>query len=514
MSIFTHSPDVCARVRACVRAAKDALLCVTTRFHTRTRQSCKGGLAKQSNIMDTKAPSLETLPEEVLQCVLQHVPFKDRYGSLQRKEALSVDPPLMECLECRAKVAPLVCKKWALALRQASRAWDSVDIDTAEVRLPDKLWSLLAWASCRCSSTTTAKFSTDAKEAEQIVNAMLTKLPAIKQVASLPARLSDRFRVNRNPGTHTIGSFCALQLCSRLKQVYLYIGILQQGHLDCLGSLRELEVVVVKGNGERPSHTTSNQVQNPFPGQLAMLPALRVVHITNLMPGIGELSRGISLLSKLEELHLVHCQVTKLPEELLQLSHLSTLQVSNVEANDGGLELPDLGQLPQLKRLALHNGFLEAPPELISCTQFTSLSLYGVDQQDLPNGPFLCNLRELELADSDLRPCLLKEATHLQRLFCMATDLHWLSDVHVDLVAIADALCHLQQLHINWDVAVLDARSMQRCLQLNQLLACRNGIAAGECVVRIVPEDNWRRHELMLPWASHELLPERFWNGL
>ncbi|KAL0049461.1 hypothetical protein WJX82_002969 [Trebouxia sp. C0006] len=42
----------------------------------------------------------------------------------------------------------------------------------------------------------------------------------------------------------------------------------------------------------------------------------------------------------------------------------------------------------------------------------------------------------------------------------------------------------------------------------------RNGIAAGECVVRIVPEDNWRRHELMLPWASHELLPERFWNGL
>ena len=268
------------------------MLCVTTRFHTRTRQSCKGGLAKQSNIMDTKAPSLETLPEEVLQCVLQHVPFKDRYGSLQRKEALSVDPPLMECLECRAKVAPLVCKKWALALRQASRAWDSVDIDTAEVRLPDKLWSLLAWASCRCSSTTTAKFSTDAKEAEQIVNAMLTKLPAIKQVASLPARLSDRFRVNRNPGTHTIGSFCALQLCSRLKQVYLYIGILQQGHLDCLGSLRELEVVVVKGNGERPSHTTSNQVQNPFPGQLAMLPALRVVHITNLMPGIGGIITG------------------------------------------------------------------------------------------------------------------------------------------------------------------------------------------------------------------------------
>ncbi|KAL0040572.1 hypothetical protein WJX77_011297 [Trebouxia sp. C0004] len=323
--------------------------------------------------MDTKAPSLDTLPEEVLQCVLQHVPFKDR-----------------------AKVAPLVCKKWALALRQASRAWDSVDIDTAEVRLPDKLWSLLAWAGCRCSSTTTAKFSTDAKEAEQIVNAMLTKLPAIKQVASLPARLSDRFRVNRNPGTHTIGSFCALQLCSHLKQVYLYIGILQQGHLDCLGSLRELEVVVVKGNGERPSHTISNQVQNAFPGQLAMLPALRVVHITNLMPGIGELSRGVSLLSKLEELHLVHCQVTKLPEELLHLSHLSTLQVSNAEANDGGLELPDLGQLPQLKRLALHNGFQEAPPELISCTQFTSLSLYGVDQQDLPNGPFLCNLRELE----------------------------------------------------------------------------------------------------------------------
>ncbi|KAL0042487.1 hypothetical protein WJX79_001314 [Trebouxia sp. C0005] len=67
--------------------------------------------------MDTKAPSLDTLPEEVLQCVLQHVPFKDR-----------------------AKVAPLVCKKWALALRQASRAWDSVDIDTADVRLPDKLW--------------------------------------------------------------------------------------------------------------------------------------------------------------------------------------------------------------------------------------------------------------------------------------------------------------------------------------------------------------------------------------
>jgi len=38
--------------------------------------------AKQLSVfrMDLKTPSMDTLPEEVLQCVLQHVPFKDRCG--------------------------------------------------------------------------------------------------------------------------------------------------------------------------------------------------------------------------------------------------------------------------------------------------------------------------------------------------------------------------------------------------------------------------------------------------
>lgn len=417
------------------------------------------------------------------------------------------------CLECRAKVAPQVCKKWAAALGQASRAWDTVDIDTAEVRLPEQLWSLLSWAARRCSSTYAARFYTHSKEAEQIVNALLTKLPAVKQVASLPIRLSDRFRLHRNPGTHTIGSFCALQLCSHLKQVYLYIGILQQGHLDCLGSLRELEVVVITGNSERPLHPAPNQVQSTFPGGLTTLTALKVVHVTGLMPGIGELHRGIAKLNNLEELHLIDCQVTKLPEELSHLSRLCALQISN-DGDSDGLELPDLALLPQLKRLALHNGFVEAPTELVNCTQLTSLSLHGVGLQDLPNGPFLCNLRELELQDNDLRPCLLKEATNLQRLYCMTAEIGWLVDLDVDLVSVADALCSLQQLHVNWDVAILDSTSMQRCLKLNQLLSCHGTIAPGDSVVRIVPEDNWRRHKLLMPWASHEFLPERFWSSV
>lgn len=296
----------------------------------------------------------------------------------------------------------------------------------------------------------------------------------------------------------------------------MYIGSLQQGHLDCLGNLRELEIIVVKGNGERLQNGPQ-QAHSTFPGQLVALPNLKVVHITSLMPGIGELSKHIARLSCLEELHLIHCQVTKLPEEATLLSRLHSLQVSNAVSDDG-LVLPDLALLPRMRRLALHNGFSEVPTELVNCTHLTSLSLHGFGLQELPNGPFLSNLKDLELQDSDLRPCLLKEAKHLQRLYCMTNELHWLSDPDMNLAMAADALRNLQQLHVNWDVAVLDAKSMQRCLQLNQLLsstrASSNKVAPGGCVVRIVPEDNWRRHELMLPWASHEYLPSRFWNTL
>ena len=123
----------------------------------------------------------------------------------------------------------------------------------------------------------------------------------------------------------TIGSLAAIQ---RLRQVCMCIGCLQQGHLDGLGSLQELEVVSIRGHGKQLSQRQQSE-PGAFPRQLAVLPSLRVVHITLLTPGVGRVCKDISCLSKLEELHLILCGVTRLPEETTRLTHLHTLQLRN-----------------------------------------------------------------------------------------------------------------------------------------------------------------------------------------
>lgn len=120
-----------------------------------------------------------------------------------------------------------------------------------------------------------------------------------------------------------------------------------QGHLDLLAHLEHLQILVVKGEfqgGNSPEHR--------FPGKLATVQTLRTLHITAMSHGISTVGDAISKLSRLEELHLVNCQVSCVSSALLQLHQLRALQICNA-AIDPRLVLPELSLLPKLANLAV-----------------------------------------------------------------------------------------------------------------------------------------------------------------
>src|SRR5947207_136104 len=73
------------------------------------------------------------------------------------------------------------------------------------------------------------------------------------------------------------------------------------------------------------------------------------------------------------ELDLSHLNITQLPEELRELTHLQRLNLSNNQLTQ---ILPELGQLANLQNLHLHkNQLTQIPPELGQLTNLQYMSL-------------------------------------------------------------------------------------------------------------------------------------------
>ena len=381
-------------------------------------------------------------------------------------------------------------------------------INADEAMRKQKLFPLLSWASQRCASTTAATFFTSAKTATQVVNAVLSRLPALEYMALLPLAddQPDPFK------GALVGSACALQLCPNLTQVYLSMFALYQGHLDSLAALKHLQVVAIQGQCQADGDFSSLKGHKNFPGQLAHVSTLRVLYIDSPRGGIPAVCESISRLTQLEELHLIRCQVLHLPDGLLNLSRLFALHIRNAKPRADDLVCPDLSLLPELQNLALAHCFCEVPAGLLQCSQLTSLSLEGTGSAPLPVAPYLSNLQEVALDNHGLSLPVLRATCQLQRLHCLGTPLHIFQQENIDLKEFACSLPKLQQMCVcNVDDSYLNGVHLNRCMQLNQLLIAQCSIPEGHMAVHIGRDNT---HVLGLPWVTNNLhdLASRFWD--
>ena len=329
----------------------------------------------------------------------------------------------------------------------------------------------------RCSLTTASLFLIGTDTAEQVVNAVLTKLPALKRMAYY-------VRSYKAGSSFHMGPFCSLLPCPHLTHVYIRIAELYQGHLELLAHLQHLQVLVVKGQESGYSESPPGG----FPGPLATVQTLRTLHITQMFNGLNTVDDAISKLSNLEELHFVNCQIRCVSSGLLRLSQLQTLQISNTVLDDK-LELPELGQLPKLTKLAIQCGIYVLPAQLRNCTQLTSFCFKGhPDFSELPIGPYLKDLKEIAMDSHLARASVLKEATKLQRLFCMGTchDGYPLSTLQTDLDLRTFALSvpNLQEMHVSLS-AIAEPQAIQMCILLNQLLTEKRNGPQGRTVLQV-----------------------------
>lgn len=436
-----------------------------------------------------KATGVDTLPEEVLQCLFQHVKFTQRQGT--HAPPRPVSDLFKRLIVCRVKVAPLVCKKWARALRQSSHAWDDLRFDCRNVGVSTAVFQRLSWVEQRCSSTTTAVFVTNVRTAEQLVSAILTKLAALKRLVYY--QLSTDGTLSRTP-LH-IGPFASLLPCPHLTYLYISMREVWQGHLDLLAHLKHLLTLVVKGHflgGTTPEHG--------FPGKLATVQTLRTLHITGMYNGISTIGDAISKLSRLEDLHLVNCQVSHVSSALLQLHQLRALQICNT-ALDPPLVLPELSLLPKLANLAVHCDNQELPDVLLNCTQLTSFCFQsGFSVFDLPTGSFLSNLEEIAVESYRAKPSLFKHLTKLQRLFLSgsSSEGHVLSQTEVDVRTFAMSVpTSLQKMYASWP-GTQDSRVAQNCILLNQLLTEKCS-RSGSTLLQVSSVDGLHT---ALPWTT------------
>ena len=291
------------------------------------------------------------------------------------------------------------------------------------------------------------------------MSAYLTKLPFLKRLMyHEKSRLAFR-----------MGPFCSLLPCTHLTHLYVCFGELYQTHLDLLAHLKNLQVLVVKGMYEGRGQPI---LEHSFPGHLATVQTLKTLHIDTISNGISTVNTTISKLSRLEELHLVDCQVSHVSSGLLQLHQLRALQICNT-AFDDHLVLPDLCLLPQLQNLALYCGVEELPGVLLNCTQLTSFSFQGKQSVfDLPIGAYLKNLKEIAVQSYLAKANLFEQTTRLQRLFFQGVECHRhvLSKTATDVRTFAMCvLKSLQQMCVSWP-AIMDPQAAQNCLLLNQLL--------------------------------------------
>lgn len=389
---------------------------------------------------------------------------------------------------CRIKVAPLVCKKWARALRQSSCAWDDLRFDCRVVGGSAAVFQRLSWVEQRSSSTTTAVFVANVSTSEQLASAILTKLPALKRLV-----YSDKFSPDKGP--LQMGPFASLLPCPHLTYVYINMREVWQGHLDLLAHLKHLQVLVVKGQlhgGNAPEHS--------FPGQLATVQTLKTLHITAMSSGISTIGDAISKLSRLEELHFVSCQVSRVSSALLQLHQLRALEIRNTTL-DPQMVLPELSLLPRLANLALHCEHQELPDVLLKCTQLTSFCFHSrYTFFDLPLGSYLNNLKEIAVKGCRAKPSLFKHVPKLQRLFLLGSrcDGHVLSQTEMDLHTFALSVpTSLQKVYASWP-GYEEPRIAQNCILLNQLLTERCS-RSGSTVLQVCSIDG---QHTALPWTT------------
>lgn len=399
-------------------------------------------------------------------------------------------------LFCRIKVAPLVCRRWAKVLRQPCCAWDSIRIDCKKLCKHNTAFSLLSWAQQRCSSTTAATFVTGLDTAEQVVTAVLSKMPALQRLTYSPASLFlGARRYDR------IGPFGSLQPCPYLTQVYICIPELHQGHLDLLAHLKHLSVLVVQGLRYEHSAVLHHDT---FPGSLATVSSLRTLHITALHMGTYCVHDSISKLSRLEELHFIDCQIDCVAAGLLQLSQLHALQISNACSHSAELVLPDLSLLPRLANLALRclceTTDLVVP--LCKCMHLTSFSFETLndDNTELPIGLHLENLIEIGLEAAHVHASVLKEAKKLQRLFCKGIFFQGMEDF--ELRDLALAVPNLREMHVSWEETGGSHECVQGCILLNQLLIENCNGQQGVPMLH-VDKDECRNQ---LPWTVRPFL--------
>ena len=117
-------------------------------------------------------------------------------------------------------------------------------------------------------------------------------------------------------------------------------------------------------------------LEHSFLGQLATIQSWRTLHITIVSNGINNVDHAISNLSRLEEHHLIDCQVSNVPSGLLQLHQLRALQICSSFFDDHPV-LPKPSLLPELRNLAAHCKIEELLEVLLNFAQLISFSCQG-----------------------------------------------------------------------------------------------------------------------------------------
>ena len=168
--------------------------------------------------------------------------------------------------------------------------------------------------------------------------------------------------------------------------------------VDSRGRLVGLRLIAWVDTEEGFRKKIGNQLTGALPPELASLPDLRVLDLSNNQL-TGPIPPELGQISQLQELYLWGNQLTgPIPPELGQLSRLQRLHLWGNQLT--GPIPPGLGQLSQLQWLALGANQLTGPipPELGQLSRLEELRL-GTNQLTWPIPPELGQLSQLEFLD-------------------------------------------------------------------------------------------------------------------
>jgi len=259
--------------------------------------------------------------------------------------------------------------------------------------------------------------------AERLDSAALlrTFAPLLELVREMEDELPHRLELSRA----TLGEWCLEEvpssvrlLSEQVRHVALESSVLKTLP-SWLGHFQQLQTLSIAGEGDRLRCHLYNRVLDCLPESIGRL-ALRTLRLARLvrLDGLPDSLGDGKLAGSLQDLDIVACGLTALPDSISRLSRLERLSISdcwelkklpegigelaalrvlNLEDLLELAYLPELGDLP-LETVNIDCCELEHLPQSIgSLTSLQSLAICGCELLDLPNLERLTALRTLSL---------------------------------------------------------------------------------------------------------------------